>query len=434
MYPNLYYAFKDLFGINLPALRFINSFGFFVAIAFLVGAWLLGMELRRKAKAGLLHPTEEQVTVGELAKPLDLFTNFLLGFLLGYKILALFFLSSNATQDPQTFIFSGMGNWPLGLALGALFAGLKWWEKKKQQLAKPEKRTIRIWPADRVGEITILALIFGLVGAKMFDIFENWSGFLTDPLSYILSGGGLTFYGGLICATIAIVIFARKHKIPVRHLADAIAPSLMIAYAIGRIGCQTAGDGDWGIFNSAYAVTADGKMVVAQPARFDQSLQQHSGYFNAFLEDTHLASVPSKSVPKPASLSFLPDWLFAYNYPNNVNKVGIPIQGCTEQHCNQLPVPAFPTPLYETLMGFLLFGILWALRKRLKPFGAIFCLYLIVNGIERFLIETIRVNNRTSFLGIQATQAEIIAVGLVLTGIAAWIFLQKKFGAKESKM
>jgi phosphatidylglycerol---prolipoprotein diacylglyceryl transferase len=140
MYPNLYYAFKDLFGINLPALRFINSFGFFVAIAFLVGASLLGRELKRKSKAGLLIPTEEEVLVGEPARPLDLLVNFVLGFILGYKILALFFLSSEATQDPQTFIFSGMGNWPLGIALGLLFAGLKWWEKKKQQLPKPEKR------------------------------------------------------------------------------------------------------------------------------------------------------------------------------------------------------------------------------------------------------------------------------------------------------
>jgi hypothetical protein len=162
MYPNLYYAFKDLFGIDLPPLRFINSFGFFVAIAFIVAAALLSRELKRKSKMGLLQPTEDEVMVGEAATPGELFLNFLLGFVLGYKILALFFLSSSATQDPQTFIFSSMGSWPAGIGLGLVFAGLKWWDKKKQQLAKPEKRKVRIWPQDRVGEITILALVFGL--------------------------------------------------------------------------------------------------------------------------------------------------------------------------------------------------------------------------------------------------------------------------------
>lgn len=387
MYPNLYYAFKDLFGVELPALRFINSFGFFVAIAFLVAASLLAKELRRKSKAGLMQPTEVQVMVGEPATVGDLLLNFVLGFILGYKILALFFLSSEATQDPQTFIFSGMGNLPLGLVMGLLFAGLKWWEKKKTQLPKPEKRTVRIWPEDRVGEITILALIFGLMGAKLFDIFENWSDFLRNPSAYLLSPAGLTFYGGLICAAIAIVIYARKHKISLRHLADAIAPALMIAYAIGRIGCQVAGDGDWGIVNT-----------------------------------------------RPNPFGFLPDWMWSFNFPHNVNEAGVPIPGCEGKYCNQLPQPVYPTAFYETVMGFILFGVLWALRKRLKPFGALFALYLILNGLERFLIEKIRVNNKMNFLGFEPTQAEVISAGLMLAGVILWIVLAKKYNARPVKV
>lgn len=379
MYPNLYYAFKDLFNIELPFLRFVNSFGFFVAIAFLVAASILSAELRRKSQQGLLHPTEMDVTVGQPATAAELITNFLLGFVLGYKILALFFLSSDATQDPQTFIFSGMGSWPLGIGMGSLFAGLKWWEKRKQQLEKPEKRKLRIWPQDRVGEITILALVFGLLGAKLFDIFENWSDFLQQPAAYLLSPSGLTFYGGLICATIAIILYARKHAIPVAHLADAIAPPLMIAYAIGRIGCQVAGDGDWGIVNNN---------------------------------------------PKP--LGWLPDWMWSFTYPHNVNEAGVPIPGCTGRYCHQLPEAVYPTPFYETVAGLVLFGVLWAVRKRLKPAGVLFALYLILNGIERFLIEKIRVNNRLDFLGMQPTQAEVISAGLVITGILLWIFLARR--------
>jgi phosphatidylglycerol---prolipoprotein diacylglyceryl transferase len=428
MYPNLYYAFKDLFGINIPALRFINSFGFFVAIAFLVAASLLSRELRRKSKAGLLHPTEEEHIVGEPARPTDLIINFILGFILGYKILALFFLSSDATQDPQTFIFSGMGNWPLGIVLGIVFAGLKWWEKRKHQLPKPEKRIVRIWPEDRVGEITILGLIFGLFGAKLFDIFENWSDFLKQPSAYIFSPAGLTFYGGLICATIAIVIYARRHKISIRHLADAIAPPLMIAYAIGRIGCHVAGDGDWGIYNSAYKTDGTTHVVQAAPSDFTDTINAHKNYFMARYNDT--VHVPHASFKNPG---FLPDWFVAYTYPNNVNEDGIPIPGCNEKFCNRLPIPVFPTPLYEILAGTILFFLLWFLRKRLKPFGAVFCLYLIVNGVERFLVETIRVNNRMDFFGLHPTQAEVIAIGLMLTGIILWLFLLKKYNDPKEK-
>ena len=386
MYPNLYYAFKDLFGVNIPALRFINSFGFFVALGFIIASVLLTNELKRKSKLGLLQPTVEEVTVGEGAKAGDLLLNFVLGFILGFKILALFFMSSEATQDPQTFIFSSMGSWPLGIAVGLLFAGLKWWDGNKQKLEKPEKRNVRIWPQDRVGEITILALIFGLVGAKLFDIFENWSDFLTRPKDYILSGGGLTFYGGLICATIAIIIFAKKHKIPLRHLADAIAPPLMIAYAIGRIGCQVAGDGDWGIENTA-----------ANP------------------------------------IAWLPDWMWSYNYPHNVNEVGVLIPGCEGKFCAQLPVGHYPTPFYETVAGTILFFILWSLRKRMKVAGTLFALYLILNGLERFFIEKIRVNNKMDFLGFNPTQAEVISVILMLIGIILWVVFYYKRANKVVK-
>lgn len=386
MYPNLYYAFKDLFGADIPALRFVNSFGFFVALAFLAAASILTAELKRKSKAGLLQPVDEQVLVGQPATPWELATNFILGFVLGYKILALFFLSPEAKEDPQTFIFSGMGNWPLGIGLGLFFAGLKWWEKRKRQLPQPEKRTVRIWPQDRVGEITVLALIFGIVGAKLFDIFENWSDFLEHPAAYLLSPAGLTFYGGLICAAIAIILFARKNKIPLRHLADAVAPALMLAYAIGRIGCHVAGDGDWGIVNTS---------------------------------------------PKP--FEWLPNWMWAYNYPHNVNEAGVAIPGCVGRYCNQLPQSVYPTAFYETIASTILFLILWSLRKRLKPYGAIFCLYLILNGIERFLIETIRVNNQMDLFGLHPTQAEVIAIGLIVTGIALWVFLSKRFNSRVVK-
>lgn len=424
MYPNLYYVFDDFFGVKIGVLRFINSFGFFVAIAFLVAAALLSKELRRKSGEGLFRPTERKLVVGGPATTGELVVNFLLGFLFGFKILALFIVGSEAVQDPQSYIFSGEGSVWLGLLTGGVFAWMKWRERKKQQLKTPEERVVRIWPHDRVGDITVIALIVGLLGAKLFDIFENWADFLKHPADYLFSGGGLTFYGGLICAALAIIYYAKKNKFSVRHLADAIGPPLMIAYAIGRIGCQVAGDGDWGVYNTAYKVSPENEIVLAAPADFQDTVKAHSTFF--FQHYGRLDSLPHRAYPKPAALGFLPDWFFAYHYPHNVNKMGVPIAGCNEAYCNRLAVPVFPTPFYETLVCLVLFLVLWALRKRLRLAGSLFCLYLILNGLERFFIEKIRVNNEMSFLGFHPTQAEVIAVGLILTGIVGWLALWQK--------
>jgi Prolipoprotein diacylglyceryltransferase len=380
MYPNLYYAFKDLFNVEWPFLRFVNSFGFFVALSFILSAMILTHELKRKGKEGLMQPTDVAVVVGKPASVGELIMNFLLGFLLGYKILALFIMDRAVTEDPQAFIFSGIGSWPAGIILGLLFAGLKWYEKNKQKLPEPEKRIIRIWPHDRVGEITIYALVFGLAGAKLFDIFENWSDFLQHPSAYIFSPAGLTFYGGLICAGIAITLYAKKHKIGVLHLVDAMAPTMMFAYAIGRIGCQVSGDGDWGIANT-----------------------------------------------RPNPYNWLPDWMWSYNFPHNVNEDGIKIPGCVGKYCYELPVGHYPTSFYEIVICLILFLVIWAFRKKLKIPGTLFAFYLILNGLERFFIEKIRVNNKLDLFGLHPTQAEVISSLLIITGIILWFILHKKF-------
>ena len=67
MYPNLYYAFRDLFGVEWERLRFINSFGFFVACAFLAAAYVLTQELKRKERAGLMQFDETKIVVGRPA-------------------------------------------------------------------------------------------------------------------------------------------------------------------------------------------------------------------------------------------------------------------------------------------------------------------------------------------------------------------------------
>jgi len=420
MYPNLYYVFRDWLGVEWKFLHFVNSFGFFVAIGFIVCSIVLAKELRRKSKDGVFQPTEETITVGHPASVGELATNFILGFILGYKILGLLLLKNSLNVNPQDYIFSSQGNLLAGIVLGAVFAAMKWREKNKQKLAKPETRVIRVWPHDRVGEITMIALIFGLVGAKIFDTFENWDSFIKDPSS-IFSASGLTFYGGLILAGIALWWFTRKHKIPFIHFVDVMGPVMMLAYGLGRIGCQVSGDGDWGIYNAAFKTTPAGGILPAVQGDFEAAVNANAEFFAR--HDTHHAFFS-----KPGFLGFLPDWFFAYDFPHNVNETGVRLANCADlQYCNHLPVPVFPTSLYEIIICLILFGILWMLRKKIKVPGLLFGIYLVFNGLERFMIERIRVNVKMHFLGIEMTQAQLISFAIILGGIAMIIFAQTNY-------
>ncbi len=381
MYPNLYYVFKDIFGIELNGLKLVNSFGFFVALAFITSAWILTLELRRKQQQGLFVFTEEKLMIGQPAGLSELFANGLLGFIFGYKLVGAFTIP-DALNDPQAFILSTNGNLLTGMIVALIFAGLKWWEKKKQQLDKPEERIVRIWPQDRVGDIVIYAAIFGFLGAKIFHNLENWNEFVKDPIGSLISFSGLTFYGGLICAGIAILWYCKKNKVAIIHLLDAMATTMMFGYAIGRVGCMVSGDGDWGIVNN------------------------HSKPF-----------------------SWLPDILWAYKFPHNVLGEGVPIPGCVGQFCNELQYAVYPTPLYEIITCLILFGILWMLRKKIKIPGQLFAIYLIFNGLERFLIEKIRVNTKYN-ITFNPTQAELISFVLIVGGIILFI-LTKKWALKK---
>lgn len=427
MYPNLYFFFKEVFGVEWEWARFLNSFGFFVALAFIAAAMVLTKGLQLKEKKGLLSPKEEKREFGKPASVGELISNAVLGFLMGYKIIGAFMVAGTGV-NPQEFIFSSKGSWGAGIFLAALFAGLRWYEKNKEKAAKPEVRMVRVWPHERVGDITVLAAVFGFSGAKVFHNLENWNDFVADPIGALLSFSGLTFYGGLICAAIAIIVYSKRKGISLRHLADVMGPTLMLAYAIGRIGCQVAGDGDWGIPNSAYVADSTGTVRLASPGEFEATLEKNKSYYlEQEFRGSKLSEIPHTSFKAP---SFLPVWMVAYTYPNNVNSMGARLADCTDvEHCNYLPVPVFPTPFYETVVSLLFFGLLIVLRKRIKLPGALFCVYLVMNGTERFFVELIRVNTKYDFGFIKPTQAELISTGLVLLGVALYFVCKKRAAA-----
>ena len=117
-----------------------------------------------------------------------------------------------------------------GLALGVSFLVAGWMVARRlRELGRN---------VDFAYEMVFAALIGGLVGAKLWYIAENGG-----PL---FSGTGLTFYGGLLGGALAVVAWAKYRGELDLQLTDAVVPSLAAAYAIGRIGCQLAGDGDYG--------------------------------------------------------------------------------------------------------------------------------------------------------------------------------------------
>lgn len=93
----------------------------------------------------------------------------------------------------------------------------------------------------------VWAAVGGVAGARLWTIVEEFDGFVADPLKFLITGGGFTFYGGLLGGTLAMAVFFRRIGLSFLAGADAVAPTVMLGQAIGRWGCQLAGDGDWGI-------------------------------------------------------------------------------------------------------------------------------------------------------------------------------------------
>lgn len=378
MYPDLSYFFHAVFGTAVDNWTSVfKTFGFFLVLAILGGAFFLYKELKRKADEGLFTPMQIQVDTSKTNSWWDLFSNAVFGFILGFKGYGIATKFEVFQKDPADFLLSGEGSWPVGLLGVVLMVGLKYWDGQRRKANAVGIQTVTVYPHDRIGDITMIAAISGVIGAKIFALIEDLPTFFNDPVNTFLSGSGLAIYGGLIVGFFSVAYYLRLKKIPIVQVMDAVAPALIIGYGIGRLGCHFSGDGDWGI------------TALAQP-----------GWW------------------------FLPDWLWAYDYPQNVLNEGIAIEGCTGNYCHRLSPSVYPTPLYESIMAFTIGGILWGLRKKTQRVpGVLFALYLMFNGIERFAIEKIRVNDDYSVLGTSLTQAEMIATLLFLIGATSAFLL-----------
>lgn len=409
MYPDLSYLFRDLIGTSPDNwLSIFKTFGLLLATALLAAGFVVKKDLQRREEEGSIKPIQRIVEVKGGLDWSAIVTNALIGLVLAMKIPYVIQHFAEFQADPASVIFSGKGNLLFGLVGAAILGGYFYYLESKAD-RKPGKIQETILPSSKSADITILAGISGVAGAKVFSVLENLDSFFADPLGTLFSGSGLTVYGGILFGTFFVYRYIKKLGIPPRQMLDIGGMAILVGYGVGRMGCHFSGDGDWGI------------VAAAQPSWW-----------------------------------FLPDWLWSYSYPNNVANSGTLMDSCdpalyreymsaqmsVEQRCQAAcgirychemsDAKVYPTSIYEIVMAFGMFAFLWMWRKKVKIAGMLFCMYLIIQGIERWLIETIRVNDRYEYFGFNWSQAQWISVLLVILGIAGIFYLRKRYGSPKA--
>ncbi|MEI7978032.1 MAG: prolipoprotein diacylglyceryl transferase family protein [Bacteroidota bacterium] len=420
MYATFSDFLREIFGINIPLP--IQTFGLMMGLAFAAAFITAVSELKRKEGLGLLHSTKIKVWINKKATSSETFLAVISWSFIGFKALEGVLNYQDLVNNPQEFILSMKGN-VVGLILGAVY-GYYTIYSANQKLKDKEPKEIEkeMFPHNHMWNILFIGAITGILGAKIFHNLENFDELMADPINALISFSGLTFYGGLILAAASIIYYARKNNINPLHLSDAIAPGLMLAYGIGRIGCHLSGDGDWGIVNSAYMLNGAGDMFKAAPGYFESSvLPLYNNYYT-----NEFGAVQNVKAVYFEGFSFLPDWFWAFNYHNNVINAGVQMSVCNSAHCYMLPNPVFPTALWEAVTCIILFALLWKFRTKFTKPGTLISFYMIINGIERFFIEKIRVNTTYNIFGIHPTQAELISIALILVGGMMYFYFKNR--------
>jgi phosphatidylglycerol---prolipoprotein diacylglyceryl transferase len=231
----------------------------------------------------------------------------------------------------------------------------------------------RAMNADAFTMITVAGLL-GILGAKLYHLIETPAEFLADPLPLLLSRYGFAWFGGFLGGFGALLVMRWRAKLPLWEFLDACSPAASFGYGIGRIGCFLSGDGDYG---------------------------------------------------RPTSLPW------GMSFPNGV----VPTTGASGT-CVQWGWPSdcrvHPAPLYELLIWSVIGWLLWRLGawilKDPRRSGEVFCYYLILTGVARFLVEIIRINPPW-ILGL--SNAQVASAISVIGGLILLVFLRRASSANS---
>ena len=222
---------------------------------------------------------------------------------------------------------------------------------------------------EKAWDLVFMAVIGGIVGAKAYYVLLNYERLASDPMGLIFSRGGLVWYGGFLLATALVVWEIGRQKLPLRSMADACAPALALAYAVGRVGCFLVGD-DWGRPTGSWV-----------GIRFPQGAP-------------------------PTRVDIIEQ------------EFGITVDPALVEEYGQI-VPVHPTQLYEVGMSTLIFFVLWRIRGHDHRPGWLFMLWLVLAGLERFLVEFLRAKD-DRFIG-ALTLAQVLSLAIVAVGVAGML-------------
>ena len=219
-----------------------------------------------------------------------------------------------------------------------------------------------------VSDLLFAAVIGGLLGAKLYYVI------LSREVDTLFSRGGFVFWGGLIGGIVAVVLVIKYKGLSIMRIADPAGIAIAAAYAVGRTGCWAVGDDYGRPWSSPLAVCLREGAPPSTAANMREVF----------------------CIPVPPGTS--PDAVLAVH----------------------------PTQLYETALGFIMFLILWRLRDHKHAEGWLFGLYMVLAGIERFVIEFVRAKDDRVF-GL-LTVAQVIAIAFIAGGLI-WMNARRRVTA-----
>ena len=211
--------------------------------------------------------------------------------------------------------------------------------------------------AKHVGDVLLAAIIGTMVGGKLY-----YAGVVTHDWHDLLSRSGLVFWGGFIGAVTACLITIRVRKLQFARYADVGGIAIAAGYAVGRSGCWAVGDdyGKW--YTGPLAVSFPDGMP---PSTVGSMTRAFRAVFPADMDPSTVVSV-------------------------------------------------IPTQIIEVVLGFIMFLILWRLRKHTHAEGWLFGVYAVLAGIERFAVEFLRIKDDRFFA---LSLAQCIAIAIFIVGL-----------------
>jgi phosphatidylglycerol:prolipoprotein diacylglycerol transferase len=211
---------------------------------------------------------------------------------------------------------------------------------------------------DYAADVVVAAVIGGIVGGKIWyaALYRDWS--------TLFSRGGLVWYGGFLGGVLAVILNGTRRRVPIRFTMELVAPALAVGYALGRVGCFLVQD-DYGVPTS-----------LPWGMRFPQG------------------------TPPSTVQNLMRD--FGVTVPSGLQPTDV--------------LAVHPTQLYEVALMLLAFWLIWRLRQHQHAAGWLFGLYLLLGGIERFLVEFLRAKD-DRLLG-PLTLAQGVSLAIALVGVA----------------